>query len=283
MKMLRLKNGMEVPSVGQGTWKMGDSGSKSAEEIATLRRGIDLGLHLLDTAEMYGNGRSEQIIAQAMEGIPREKVIFVSKVLPENAGKASLAKSLDNSLKNLKTDYLDLYLLHWRGHIPLAETIDAMEAQVSAGKIRGWGVSNFDTADMKELLSLPKGENCLVNQVLYHLGSRGVEFDLLPLLQKEKIPLMAYCPIAQGGSLKSALLQNEGVRSLAEKYHCTPITIILAFTLQQDMVFAIPKASTVAHVEENAQALDLRFTAEDMALLSQAFPPPKKKEYLDLL
>lgn len=281
--MLRLKNGMEVPSVGQGTWKMGDSGSKSAEEIATLRRGIDLGLHLLDTAEMYGNGRSEQIIAQAMEGIPREKVIFVSKVLPENAGKASLAKSLDNSLKNLKTDYLDLYLLHWRGHIPLAETIDAMEAQVSAGKIRGWGVSNFDTADMKELLSLPKGENCLVNQVLYHLGSRGVEFDLLPLLQKEKIPLMAYCPIAQGGSLKSALLQNEGVRSLAEKYHCTPITIILAFTLQQDMVFAIPKASTVAHVEENAQALDLRFTAEDMALLSQAFPPPKKKEYLDLL
>lgn len=281
--MLQLNNGMKIPKLGQGTWKMGEPSSHKAEEIATLQRGIDLGLTLLDTAEMYGNGRSEQRIAEAIVQIPREKLILVSKVLPDNAGKADLGKSLDRSLSCLNTDYLDLYLLHWRGRIPLEETIEAMEAQVSAGKIRAWGVSNFDTEDMKELLSLPQGKNCQVNQVLYHLGSRGVEFDLMPYLEQENIPLMAYCPLAQAGKLKEGMLNTPVVKELAKTYGCQETTILLAFSIQQDIVFSIPKASTVAHVEENAKALAIRFTPEEAQALDKAFPKPVKKTYLDLL
>lgn len=281
--MITLKNGMSLPSLGQGTWNLGEPSGDVAQEVSTLRRGIEMGLNLLDTAEMYGSGRSEQLISKAMQGISREKLLIVSKVYPQNSGTKSLPQSLDNSLKNLGTDYLDLYLLHWRGNIPLAETIFAMEQAVSSGKIRAWGVSNFDTDDMQELLALPQGENCQVNQVLYHLGSRGVEFQLLPYLQEQKIPLMAYCPLAQAGSLQRGLLENQAVKSLAQQYSCETTTILLAFALQKEQVFAIPKASTVAHVEENARALSLRFTSQELALLDEAFPPPKRKTHLDVV
>lgn len=280
---ITLQNATVIPKLGQGTWYMGEPRGNTEEEIATLRRGVELGLNLIDTAEMYGNGRSEQLVGKAITGLNRQNLILVSKVLPENAGKKQLERSLDTSLKNMNTDYLDLYLLHWKGSIPLSETIECMELMVKSGKIKGWGVSNFDTEDMKELLSLPNGNNCQVNQVLYHLGSRGVEFNLLPFLTEKKIPLMAYCPLAQGGDLKQGLLQHPCVETLAKKYQVTPTTILLAFTIQEDHCFAVPKTSSVAHVEENAKALTLAFSPEDTALLRSSFPRPTKKEYLDIV
>ncbi len=280
MKTLTLNNQANIPVLGQGTWKMGDSPAKEQEEIATLQEGIRLGLTMLDTAEMYGEGRSERLIAKAIAPSKREELYLVSKVYPHNAGK-NLEKSLNQSLKNLGTDYLDLYLLHWRGSIPLAETIEEMEKQVAKGKIRGWGVSNFDTADMKELLALPNGKNCLVNQVMYHLRSRGVEFDLLPLLQQENIPLMAYCPIAQAHSLKE--LQLSRVNALAEKHQVSMMAIRLAFVLQTQNTLAIPKASSVKHVQDNATALEIAFDQEDWDILNQAFPKPTRKTHLEML
>ncbi|MBW7455566.1 aldo/keto reductase, partial [Paenibacillus sepulcri] len=193
---VRLKDGTVLPKLGQGTWHMGDQPSRRKEEIRSLRLGVELGMKMIDTAEMYGDGRSESLIGEAIQGI-REQVFLVSKVYPHHAGLKHIARSCDNSLKRLGTDSLDFYLLHWRGNVPLGETIEGMERLKEAGKIRRWGVSNLDTRDMKELLSLENGTECAVNQVLYHLGSRGIEFDLLPHAQNNGIPVMAYCPLAQ--------------------------------------------------------------------------------------
>lgn len=280
---LTLKNGTEIPKIGQGTWYLGEPSGDEKEEIATFQLGVELGLNLIDTAEMYGSGRSERLIGKAISTISREKLLLVSKVYPQNAGKKNLEKSLDQSLGFLGTDYLDLYLLHWRGSVPLAETVDCMEEMVQKGKIRGWGVSNFDIKDMKELESVPKGENCQVNQVLYHLGSRGVEFDLLPYLQEKNIPLMAYCPLAQAGDLKKGLLQHETVVNLSKKHEVSPTTILLAFLLQEEKVFAIPKSSKQNHVKENVKALTLQLSKEDMTNLRQYFPKLRKKEPLDIV
>lgn len=280
MQKITLKNQSQIPLLGQGTWKMGDAPHQAKEEIAALQEGIRLGMTLLDTAEMYGEGRSERLIAKAIAPFPREDLYLVSKVYPHNAGK-NLEQSLHQSLKNLNTDYLDLYLLHWRGSIPLAQTIEEMEKQVALGKIKGWGVSNLDTSDMKELLYLPQGGNCLVNQVMFHLNCRGVEFDLLPLLQKENIPLMAYCPIAQGNSLKEG--QERAVVALAEKYQVSTMAVRLAFVVQTEGVFAIPKASKTAHVMDNASALSLVFDQEDWDMLNKAFPKPSRKTELEML
>lgn len=281
MKTINLPNGTAIPLLGQGTWKMGDNKGKEAEEIAALQEGIALGMTLLDTAEMYGEGRSERLIGKAIAPFSRQDLYLVSKVYPHNAGKQNLEKSLDQSLKNLNTSYLDLYLLHWRGSIPMEETIEAMETQVAKGKIKGWGVSNFDTPHMKALLSLPQGNHCQVNQVMFHLGSRGVEYDLLPYLKEQNIPLMAYCPLAQGN--KERLLGQSGVQQLAEKYQVTAMTILLAFVLQTEGVFAIPKASSPDHVRENHKALSLQFTQEDWEILNKAFPKPSRKTELDML
>ncbi|MDR3086167.1 MAG: aldo/keto reductase, partial [Christensenellaceae bacterium] len=207
MKTIDL-GGLSLPVLGQGSWYMGDDPALEPSETAALRLGLEKGLTLVDTAEMYGSGRAESLIGRALEGIPRESYLLCSKVYPHNAGRAQIFKSCDASLKRLKTDFLDLYLLHWRGSIPLEETIECMEELARRGKIRRWGVSNFDLDDMQELLSIPGGERCAANQILYHLGSRGVEYDLLPYLRKNGIAAMAYCPLAQAGSLRRGLVLN---------------------------------------------------------------------------
>ena len=282
-RTLRLKNGMTVPRLGQGTWYLGQGLSPRAREIETLRRGVELGLTLIDTAEMYGEGRSETLIGEAVRDLPRERLFLVSKVYPHNAGKDRLERSLDASLRRLGTDYLDLYLLHWRGGIPLRETAQEMERQVAAGKIRAWGVSNLDLEDMKELMATGLGEHCQVNQVLYHLGSRGVEFALQPWMADRQIALMAYCPLAQGGTLRRGLMEAEPVVQAARAHGVSPAQVLLNFVLQKENVLAIPKASSPEHVEDNAKALDFVLTADELEGLERVCPAPKRRMPLDIV
>lgn len=271
-----------VRAHGQGTWHMGEEPAKREAEIEALNVGLDSGMELIDTAEMYGEGASEQLIGEAIEG-RREEVFLVSKVYPHNAGGDKLREACERSLRNLKTDYLDLYLLHWRGDIPLQETIDGLEQLKAEGKIRRWGVSNFDVADMKELLALENGDQCAVNQVLYHLGSRGIEYELMPLLKEHGIPVMAYCPLAEGGSLREKLLDHPTVERLAETHGVDPAQILLAFVVRSGDVIAIPKAGQAKHVEENGRAALLQLTDEEFAALDEAFPAPTKKKSLDIV
>lgn len=282
-RTLRLSDGTEVPRLGQGTWYLGQGLSPRAQEMDTLRRGIELGMTLIDTAEMYGDGKSEQLVGEAIRGRDREKLFLISKVYPFNAGRGRLERSLDATLRRLGTDYLDLYLLHWRGSVPLAETVEEMERQVRRGKIRRWGVSNLDLADMKELLGAGKGSRCAVDQVLYHLGSRGVEYDLMGWLARQRIAMMAYCPLAQGGSLRRGLMSHPAVEAAARAHGVTPAQVLLNFVLQRDNVIAIPKASSLEHVEENAAALDFCLTGEELRRLDQAFPPPDRPVSLDIV
>lgn len=282
-KEIALKNGVVIPRLGQGTWFMGEDFFKEKEEIATLRTGIELGMTLIDTAEMYGEGSSELLVGKAIKGIDREKLFLVSKVYPHNAGSNRIERSLDNSLSRLGVDYLDTYLLHWRGSVPLEETVEEMERLVRKGKIKSWGVSNLDIHDMEELWEIDKGNHCTVNQVLYHLGSRGVEFSLLPWLKERNVPLMAYCPMAQGGTLRRGIFSNPTVKRICRERGITPAQLMLNFVLQEEGVFAIPKASTIDHVEENAKALDFSLSEEEMKLLNEAYPKPTKKTYLDIV
>ncbi len=278
-------NGLTLPALGQGGWNIGDDPARAAGEIAALRRGLELGLTLIDTAEMYGNGRSEELIARALKGVRREDVQLVSKVLPQNAGRRRVAQSCEASLKRLGTDTLDLYLLHWRGSVPLTETVDAMEALVRAGKIRRWGVSNFDTADMEELWQTPGGQNCAVDQVLYHLGSRGIEYDLLPWLTAHGVAAMAYCPLAQAGTLRRThrdFATDDTLRAVAAAHGVTVMQLLLAFTLRRGNVIPIPKASTPAHVEQNAAALGLTLTDDEWAAIDRVYWPPTSKMHLDI-
>lgn len=278
-----LQNNIKVPRLGQGTWFMGEQKSKEDDEIASLQLGIELGMTLIDTAEMYGSGAAERLIGKAIEKLDRSKLFIVSKVYPHNAGKCNMFNSCENSLKRLKTDYLDLYLLHWRGSIPLSETIECMEELVVQGKIRSWGISNFDTADMKELWSLPKGKNCAVNQVLYHLGSRGIEYDLVPWMKEHNIPVMAYSPLAQGGTLRRGLLNHKTVKEIAQNKGITPTQVLLGFVLSHDDMIAIPKAGTPQHTEENAKVAHISFTSEEIKVLDKAFPSPNYKTHLDII
>lgn len=278
-------NGLTLPALGMGGWNIGDRPSKTRDEISALRLGLELGMSLIDTAEIYGNGASERLIGRALEGIKREEYLLCSKVLPQNAGKNRIFASCDATLRRLKTDYLDLYLLHWRGAVPLGETVDCMEALVRAGKIRRWGVSNFDVADMEELWALPQGKNCTVNQVLYNLGSRGIEFDLLPWLKARNVAVMAYCPLAQAGALKRMNYDyptDKTLLALAQKYGASVWQIMLAFVLRRDNVVAIPKAGRTEHVAENAKALGLSIEPADWAEIDRAFPPPTSKMHLDV-
>jgi len=273
---------MAFPVLGQGAWHIGDDPSKAKDEIAALRLGVELGMTLIDTAEMYGEGRSESLIARALEGMPRDRVQLVSKVYPHNAGRRRIGAACDASLRRLQTDYLDLYLLHWRGSVPLAETVNCMEDLVRSGKILRWGVSNFDTDDMEELWDIPDGSNCAANQVLYHLGSRGIEFDLLPWMKAHGVALMAYCPLAQGGTLSRRLGEDGTLRAVARKYGVGVMQLLLAFVLRQEQTIAIPKAGSPAHVRENAAASNLSLTPEDWVLIDRAFPPPARKTGLDM-
>ncbi|GHU06500.1 hypothetical protein FACS1894158_13100 [Betaproteobacteria bacterium] len=277
MKYVSLPAGEQVPALGMGTWMIGDNPSSRAEEIAALQHGIDLGMTLIDTAEMYGEGASEQRVGEAIRG-RRERVFLVSKVYPHHAGHKELPVACERSLKRLGVDCLDLYLLHWRGSVPLAETVETFGRLISQGKIRHWGVSNLDADDMRELYALPEGGQVTANQVLYNLSRRGIEWDLLPWCEERKIPVMAYSPIEQ-----ARLLRHPGLRALAEKRGVTPAQLALAWLLRREQIIAIPKASSRAHVGENFAALEYRFNAETLAELDRLFPPPGEATPLEML
>jgi len=275
---VRLPDGTEVPALGQGTWHMGETRRSAATEVAALKLGIDLGITLIDTAEMYGNGGAEEVVAQAIAG-QRDKVFIVSKVYPHNASRTGVPAACERSLKRLGIDRLDLYLLHWRGSHPLAETVEAFEKLRETGKIRYWGVSNFDTDDMQELARLKHGGACATNQVLYNPDTRGIEFDLLPWCRGHAIPVMAYSPVGQGGRL----LRSPALAAVAKRHNASPAQIAIAWSLREGHIISIPKASDFKHVRENAAAADVELTAEDLAEIDTRHPPPAQKESLGLL
>ncbi|HSD19836.1 MAG TPA: aldo/keto reductase [Anaeromyxobacter sp.] len=270
--------GERIPALGLGTWFMAEDPARRQTERAALELGLDFGLTLIDTAEMYADGAAEELVGEAIAG-RRDEVFLVSKVLPTNASHAGTIAACEGSLRRLGTDRIDLYLLHWRGSIPLEETVEAFHELVEAGKIRYWGVSNFDVPDMEELLAVSDGPHVQVDQVLYNLSRRGIEVDLLPWCRARGIPVMAYSPIEQGRLLRD----NPALSSVAERQGATPAQIALAWVLRRDGVIAIPKAGTPAHVEENRAALDLRLTREDLAELDGAFPPPEEEQPLEML
>ena len=273
MRTLQLAN-THVPIIGQGTWQMGEDPTRHKEEVAALRLGIDLGMTLIDTAEMYAEGGAEHVVGEAISG-QRDKVFLVSKVYPHNASRQGIPQACERSLDRLKPDHIDLYLLHWRGQYPLAETVGAFERLRESGKIGRWGVSNFDVDDLLEL-NTPV---CATNQVLYNLEQRGIEFDLLPWCQQHKMPVMAYCPIDQGGKM----LANATLNQVATRHGVTPAQVSLAWLLRQDGVIAIPKAVRPEHVRLNAQAAQLQLEAGDLEALDQAFHAPKRKQRLAMV
>lgn len=281
-RVITLPDGTTVPVLGQGTWYMGENPRAKEQEIKALQLGIDLGMTLIDTAEMYGGGGAERVVGEAIQG-RRDEVFLVSKFYPSNASLSKVATACENSLKRLGTDHLDLYLLHWRGSVPFEETIEGLEKLKKEGKILRWGVSNLDTEDMDELYNAPNGQNCMTNQVLYHLGSRGIDFDLLPWQRERKMPIMAYCPIAQGGSLRRQLLNNPIIQDIANKHNVQPLQIVLAWCIRSNDVIAIPKASQAEHVIQNASVAAIELTAEDLSRLDQAFPAPTRKMHLDIV
>jgi diketogulonate reductase-like aldo/keto reductase len=277
IRTTRLPSGEAIPSLGQGTWGMAEDPRRRKDEVAALRLGFDLGMTLVDTAEMYADGGAEALVGEAIAG-RRDELFVVSKVLPENATTAGTVAACEHSLQRLGTDRLDLYLLHWRGNVPLEETLDAFAVLIDAGKIRYWGVSNFDVVDMIELWKLDGGAKVTTDQVLYNLTRRGIEYDLMPWCRNRYIPIMAYSPIEQG-----RLLDHGELKDVAARHNATPAQVALAWVLRQDGVVAIPKASTIAHVRENHAALELHLTREDLASLDRAFPAPTEAIPLEIL
>lgn len=268
-------SGTKIPTFGLGTWSMGEDARRRKDEVAALRHGLDKGIRLIDTAEMYGD--AESVVGEAIQG-RRDDLFIVSKVLPSNASRKGTVAACERSLRKLKTDRVDLYLLHWRGDVPLEDTIEAFTRLIEAGKIGDWGVSNFDISDMGELWKTPEGNGVATNQVLYNLSRRGVEFDLMPWCRKHTVPVMAYSPIEQG-----RLLRNPALREVAERHGATPAQIALAWLMRHDDVIVIPKAGTIAHIDENLASLDVILTQDDFAALDRAFPPPKKAQPLEML
>jgi len=277
VRTVRLPSGEAIPSLGQGTWGMAEDARRRKDEVAALRAGFDLGMILLDTAEMYADGGAEALVGEAIAG-RRDELFLVSKVLPENATRPGTVAACEHSLRRLGTDRLDLYLLHWRGNVPLEETLDAFAELVDAGKIRYWGVSNFDVVDMIELWGLDGGANVATDQVLYNLTRRGIEYDLMPWCLNRNHPIMAYSPIEQG-----RLLGHRQLKKVAARHSVTPAQVALAWLLRQHGVVAIPKAANVAHVRENHAALELHLTREDLVALDHAFPPPTEAIPLAML
>ena len=276
-RMTSFPDGTIVPVLGQGTWMIGEDPKTRDAEQQALSRGIDLGLTLIDTAEMYGNGKAVRLVGEVIAG-RRDEVFVVSKILPENAGEMTMMLHAEKSLERLGIDRIDLYLLHWQSRFPMEEIVAGFEELIDEGMIARWGVSNFDVRAMDRLAQIEGGERCAANQVLYHLGSRGVEFDLLPWQREHLMPLMAYSPLGRG-----QVLHHPAVLAVAERHDATPSQIALAAVLRQEGLIAIPKASTVAHVEANAAALEIELDAEDLAVLDQAFPPPTSARPLDII
>jgi diketogulonate reductase-like aldo/keto reductase len=277
MPTVTLNSGRIVPALGIGTWKMGDDAHHRASEIKSLQAAMDLGMTLIDTAEMYGEGASEELVGEAIAG-RREEVFLVSKVYPWNASRQGVIDACTRSLQRLGTETLDLYLLHWRGQHPLADTVAGLQVLKAEGRIGAWGVSNFDVDDMEELMAVPGGSDCAANQVLYNLSRRGIEYDLLPWCQERGVAVMAYSPIEQG-----QLLRHPELIRIAKIYQATPAQVALAFVLEREQMIAIPKTGNPARVAENLGAIDLDISDEDWAVLDHAFAPPSKKQPLDML
>jgi diketogulonate reductase-like aldo/keto reductase len=279
MKAVALPDGEHVPVLGQGTWRMGENARAHKDEVAALRLGIELGMTLIDTAEMYGEGGAEKVVADAIEG-QRDGVFVVTKVYPHNASRSELPKACERSLKRLRTDTINLYLLHWRErNIRLTEAVEAFEKLRAAGKIKRWGVSNFDVDDMQELWLIDNGRNCAANQILYNLENREIESGLLQWSGNNKVPVMAYSPVGHG----RGLLDNATLQSVAKRHDATASQVALAWVLRQSGVISIPKASNQEHVRDNARSVEIKLTSEDLAHLDREFPPPKFKEPLPML
>ncbi|MCS5448325.1 aldo/keto reductase [Enterobacter huaxiensis] len=282
VKTVAFSNSRSIPAIGQGTWYMGEKASQRKTEVNALRAGIDLGLTLIDTAEMYAEGGAEEVVGEAIKG-QRDKVYLVSKVYPWNAGGQKGQAACEASLRRLGTDRIDLYLLHWRGNVGLDETIALMNNLQQQGKIGRWGVSNLDIDDMQALWREEGGSACATNQVLYHLASRGIEYDLLPWCQQQNMPVMAYCPLAQAGRLRTGLMNHPVVNEIARNHEATAAQILLAWVIRYKGVMAIPKAASIEHVKANAAALDITLTGEELRLLDNAFPAPEVKTPLDVV
>lgn len=281
-RTILLPDGTALPAIGQGTWNMGEKQSSREEEVRALRSGIELGMTVIDTAEMYAEGGAEVVTGKAISGC-RDEVFLVSKVYPHHADRKQMITACERSLTRLGTDRLDLYLLHWRGGVPLEETVQALEQLKQSGKILRWGVSNLDTRDMQELWSLPEGSHCMVNQVLYHAASRGIEHDLLPWMRERRVPIMAYCPLAQGGRLRNELLEHPVIREIAQDRGVTTSQIALAWVIRDGDVLAIPKAVQLNHVADNAAAVNIVLTQEELTRLNEVFPAPEGKVPLDIV
>lgn len=277
-----LPSGRTVPVLGQGTYRMGEDPSRRSSEIAALRLGLDLGMTLIDTAEMYGEGGAEEVAGEAIAD-RRPEVFVVSKVSPHNATRRGAVEACERSLRRLKTDYIDLYLLHWRGDVPLSETLEGFQQLKQTGSIRDYGVSNFDVADMEEAFALPGGDEIVTNQVLYNLKYRGIEWELIPWSREQRMPIMAYSPVGHKSTEQKRMLGHKAVKSIASRHNATPAQVALAWVLREPDIIAIPKASRPEHIRENRAALDIELTARDLEELDQAFPPPDRKIPLEML
>ena len=277
IRTTQLPSGEAVPILGQGTWGLAEGKHERDQEIRALRLGLELGMSLIDTAEMYADGETEKLVGDAING-HRDEVFLVSKVLPQNASRTATVAACEHSLRRLRTPWLDLYLLHWRGSIPLRETVEGFETLLQVGKIRYWGVSNFDGDDMEELVDLPHGTHVATDQVLYNLARRGIEYDLMPWCRNRKIPIMAYSPVEQG-----RLLKNRELQRIAHRLDAKPAQVALAWMLRQAGIIAIPRAGTPEHVREDCASLELHLMEEDLKALDRAFPPPSQKQPLEML
>jgi diketogulonate reductase-like aldo/keto reductase len=278
MRTVRLPDSTEVAALGQGTWRTGEGLHSRKVEADALRQGLDLGMTLIDTAEMYGDGGAEEVVGDALAG-RRAEAFVVSKVYPQNASRVGVAAACERSLRRMRIDRIDLYLLHWRGRVPLAETVAGFEDLRAAGKIAAWGVSNLDTSELEELARVPGGAGCATDQVLYNPEARGIEFDLLPWCDRHAMPVMAYSPVGQGGTLLAA----PALQTVAARHRATPAQVAIAWALRHPGVIAIPKAGEPAHVRDNAAAAALQLSQEDLATIDAAFPPPRRKQRLEML
>lgn len=270
-----------VPAIGLGTWHMGDSAATRSTEIKAIQAGIDAGANVIDTAEMYGNGRSENLVGEAIANINRDHLFLIDKVLPSNASADRMEHRLDTSLKLLGTDYVDLYLYHWRGAVPLSETVETLQLMQKKGKIKHWGVSNFDLPDMKELLDLPGGDQVAANEDLYNLGSCGIEYSLLPWQRQQGIPLIAYTPVAAGDE-RGQLINHSAVKEVAEAHHATPWQILLSWAIRDGSTLAIPQSGDPKHAVDNVKAGLITLSDDDLAKLDTQFPKPTSKQPLDI-
>ena len=277
-----LPSGRPIPVLGQGTWHMGEDPSRREAEINALRLGLDLGMTLIDTAEMYGEGAAEELVGEAIAD-RRAELFLVTKVYPHNATRRGAVAACARSLQRLKTHYIDLYLLHWRGEVPISETLEAFQLLKETGKIRDYGVSNFDVDDMDEAYALPGGNEIATDQVLYNLAHRGIEWDLMPWCRARQFPIMAYSPVGNNSAEQKRIFGHPTIKSIASRHNATPPQIALAWLLHNPDVVAIPKASRPEHIRENRAALDIQLSESDLGELNKAFPPPKRKIPLEML